>query len=347
MKGNKMMRGRMDKAQGAMLGGAIGDALGITQEMFVERPNHFEHTHRRVLDQRQHLSRFGLQTELEGGGPWEHVRLEPGEWTDDTAMMLCLCDSIIQQKTVCAADLTVKFRRWWYDGYNACRENMSLGLGGNTQMALERFDPDQPDMLTGGMNPETDAGNGALMRLAPVAIYWHDDLSNALDMAKAQSQTTHNVQEAFDCCKIMTFIMWHGINGFNKSAVFEVLTDLESEIRHPQVAALLRPNASWRTAPSDKIITLPSRCLWTLEAALWCVYRTDSFEDAVVTAINLAGDCDTVGSITGQIAGSIYGAGTIPSRWTKAIKHIDKIRDRAVAAYNRHEFDDKLYLVYL
>lgn len=336
----------MNKAQGAMLGGAIGDALGITQEMFVERPNHFEHTHRRVLEQRQLRCRLGWQTELEGGGPWDHITLEPGEWTDDTAMMLCLCDSILQQKTVDAADLTVKFREWWYDGYNACKENMSLGLGENTQMALERFDSDRPDKLTGGTNPDTDAGNGALMRLAPIAIYWHDDLSCALEMAKAQSQTTHNVQEAFDCCKVMTFILWHGINGSDKSAVFDLLADFESEIRHPQVAALLRPSAPWRTGSSDEIITLPSRCLWTLEAALWCIYRTDSFEDAVVTAINLVGDADTVGSITGQIAGSLYGASSIPSRWTKGIKHIDKIRDRASAAYNRQEFDDKLNLVY-
>ena len=300
------------RAQGALLGCAVGDALGITQEIFVERPNHLNCTFQQVREQRMARKARGHQTELEGGGPWEHITLEAGEWTDDTAMLLCLCDSILQRTTVDTPDLVTKFRSWWYQGYNACRHKMSLGLGGNTQEALERFDPENPLTLTGGSNPDTDAGNGALMRLAPVPAYWHQDLDTAMLMARKQAQTTHNVQEAMDSCALMTFIMWHAINGLDKAAVFNMLPSLEGELLHAEVAELATINAKWRSAPEQCIITLPSRCLWTLEAALWCVFHTSTFEDAVLTAVNLGGDADTVGAITGQIAGALYGVKCIP-----------------------------------
>ena len=101
--------------------------------------------------------------------------------------------------------------------------------------------------------------------------------------------------------------MWHAINGLDKAAIFDLLPSLEGAIQHAEVAELLTAHAKWRTAPEDCIVTLPSRCLWTMEAALWCVYNTSSFEDAVLKAINLGGDADTVGAITGQIAGALYG----------------------------------------
>jgi len=257
-----------------------------------------------------------------------------------------LCDSILQRNTVDTADLVTKFRSWWYQGYNACRCNMSLGLGANTQEALERFDPEQPELLTGGVNPDSDAGNGALMRLAPVPIYWHQDLDMAMLMARKQAQTTHNVQEAMDASALMTFVMWHAINGRDKAAIFGLLPELQDKLLHAEVAELATSNAKWRTAPEEHVITLPSRCLWTLEAALWCVNSTSNFEDAVVKAINLGGDADTVGAITGQIAGAIYGIKSIPDRCLQGLKHRDSILKRAVALYGHKHYDVVLKLCY-
>lgn len=310
---------------GCAVGDARGDALGVTQEIFVERPNHIDFTLQQVREQRLSRKTRGLQIELEGGGPWEHITLEAGERTDDTAMLLCLCDSKLQHATVDTADLVTKFRSWWYQGYNACRHNMSLGIGGNTQEALERFDPEHPPTLTWGSNPDTDAGRGALLRLAPVPVYWHADLETAMLMARKQAPTTHNVQEAMDSCALMTFIMWHAINGLDTAALFDLLPSLEGTFQHAEIAELVMANVKWRTALEDRIITLPSRCLWTMEAALWCVYNTRNFEDAVLKAINLGGDADTVGAITGQIAGAIYGVKCIPERWLRGLKHADSM----------------------
>ena len=341
----KIDRQRLDRCKGAILGCAIGDALGITQETFVERPHHLQYTRQQVLLQRQVRRAKGCQTELEGGGPWDEMRLDPGEWTDDTAMMLCLGDSLLQCGKLDTADLMIKFRSWWYEGYNACRHNMSIGLGSNTQEALERFDLKQPYTLSGGSNPDTDAGNGALMRLAFVPVFCQD-VQTAMSMARLQAQTTHNVPEAMDTCAVMAFAMWHAINGASKANMFVRLQELQHNLQHADTALLLEPNASWIYASEDDIITLPSRCLWTLEAALWCVFHTHTFEEALVKAINLGGDADTVGAVTGQIAGALYGASCIPDRWLQGLKHRNNIEQRAAALCRHDAYDVGLNLKY-
>lgn len=319
--------------------------MGITQEIFVERPNHLDFTLLQNLQLRRDRLSQGLQTEMQGGGPWEHVTLQAGEWTDDTSMMLCLCDSLLQCGTLDAADVILKFRSWWYDSINACRFGQSLGLGSNTQEALERFDPESPNELTGGTNPATDAGNGALMRLCPIPVFWHRDLSVAIAMARKQAQTTHNVQEAMDACAVMTFIIWQAIDGIDKKQIFDLL-EHTPDVQNVDVAELLRPDARWRSASETDIITLPSRAVWTLEAALWCLYNTDNFEDAVIKAINLCGDADTVGAVTGQIAGAMYGVKRVPPRWMQVLKHRTCIEQRAIALYKRQPYDITLDLVY-
>ena len=144
----------------------------------------------------------------------------------------------------------------------------------------------------------------------------------------------------------MAFIMWHGINGLDKEAVFDLLPSLEGELVQAEVAELAGLHAKWRTAAENRIITLPSRCLWTLEAALWCIHNTGTFEDAVLKAVNLGGDADTIGAITGQIAGAIYGVTCIPQRWLQGLKHKDSIIKRAIALYEHTPFIRDLPLLY-
>ena len=104
----------------------------------------------------------------------------------------------------------------------------------------------------GGTNPDKDAGNGVIMRLSPVPVYWSNDLEKALIMTRLQTSTTHNVQETLDGSTLMTFMIWHGINGKNKTEIFEMID------------------------------------------AMWSVWNTDNFKDAVVKSVWLGGDCDTV-----------------------------------------------------
>lgn len=332
----------MDKAIASMLGGAIGDALGVTQEIFPCSRSLVE-THEQVMKQRK--ARTIPQQMYEGGGPWQHhgLILKPGEWTDDTSMMLCLADSILRMKTVDNGNLMKHFIAWWFHGYNSCN-GKSLGLGGNTKNALNSFNPREPSKVVGGTDPRNDAGNGAIMRLAPVPIYWHETLDLAIDMAYLQAATTHNVSETRDGSALMTFIIWHALNGYNKDYIFNNLN--ECAIENEEIKELMDMNASWRTKTEDDIITLPGRCLWTLEAALWCVYHTNSFKDAVIKAVNLGGDADTVGSVTGQIAGAIYGLRNIPHEWLDGLHHRREIELRAIALYTHDNYSPAMMLQY-
>lgn len=317
----------------SLLGGAIGDALGMSVEIF-PRSSSLIDIHKQVLNERPHIH----VTDYVEGGPWKDqgLILKAGEWTDDTAMMLCLADSLLIKKTIDVADLMRRFVIWWFKGYNSCN-GKSVGLGGNIKNAIYAFDNKDPYRILGGTNPAKDAGNGSLMRLAPVPIYWHDDLAKAQLAARVQTSTTHNVQECLDGSALMCYIIWQGLAGKDKATIFQKIKNLNFESK--EINALTKEDATWRTKKAEEIMSLPGRCLWSLEAAIWCVYTTDTFEEALVKAVSLSGDADTIASITGQIAGAIYGYDAIPKRWIHGLKHADKIIARAEALYERTPFE--------
>jgi hypothetical protein len=153
---------RLDRAIGALVGLAVGDSIGTSLE-FSER------------DSRPPVN------DMIGGGPF---RLRPGEWTDDTAMALCLADSLLACEGLNQRDLIERFCQWWHNGENSCTGDC-FDVGITTREALRRFE-NTGDPIAGGTEPHK-AGNGSLMRLAPVAIYWHRDRENVERAARAQS----------------------------------------------------------------------------------------------------------------------------------------------------------------
>jgi ADP-ribosyl-[dinitrogen reductase] hydrolase len=324
----------MERAIGSILGGAVGDSLGMVYEIFPCSAD-LRLVHDQVLTQRRKIAYDNIA--LKEGGPWadKGLVLNAGEWTDDTSMMLCLADSILTTQNIDIADLMTRFVNWWFKSYNSCN-GYSLGLGSNVKRAIYTFDSKNPYEIRGGKNPSQDAGNGSLMRLAPVPVFWHNDLLKAMEMARVQTSTTHNVLETLDGSALMCFIIWHALQGRTKDQIFGMLD--QCPVTFPEIAELCHVNAPWRSKTADDIRTLPGRCLWSLEAALWCVYYSHTFEDAMIKAVKLGGDADTVGSITGQIAGAIYGYGGIPQRWLEGLWHKDKIIARARALYGKEPY---------
>ena len=144
-----------DRALGCLFGLAVGDALGTTLE-FATR------------DARPHL------TDMVGGGPFG---LRPGEWTDDTSMALCLADCLIACGELDQGDLMERFVRWWQEGENS-HSGRCFDIGTTTQRALQRF-IETGDPVAGATDPGT-AGNGSVMRLAPVALRWADNAEQAI-----------------------------------------------------------------------------------------------------------------------------------------------------------------------
>jgi len=287
-----------DRAVGAMVGLAVGDAIGTTVEF------------------RQRGS-FDPVTDMVGGGPFD---LRPGEWTDDTSMALCLADSLIARGSLDERDLLTRFCRWFREGENSTTGHC-FDIGNVTATALTHFE--RAGDIHAGPTDRMTAGNGSLMRLSPVTVrYWND--SNRLrDAARRQSYTTHGAQEAVDACKAFSVILSLAIQG-------KPLTDvLSPSFGHPLcdgVQAII--GGSWKGKHRDDVRS-SGYVLHSLEAALWCVGSSGSFSEAVLKAVNLGDDADTTAAITGQLAGAIYGLSGIPERWRKRLAWNDRIEGLA------------------
>lgn len=272
-----------ERAIGSLLGLAVGDALGTTLEFSTR-------------DSRPRL------TDMEGGGPFG---LEPGQWTDDTSMALALAESLLVCDGLDEHDLMTRFVSWMDEGAYSSN-GRCFDVGNTVRAALNRFKA-TGDPIAGSTDPMS-AGNGSLMRLAPVAIRYWDDPDKLRNSAARQSRTTHGAPEAVDACVAFAEMLGDAIAGKPRS---QVLCDRDSDWAG-QIAGILR--GSWRGKARSEIKS-SGYVAHSLEAAIWCVARTGSFTEAVLLAANLGGDADTVAAITGQLAGALSGYQAIPDRW--------------------------------
>ncbi len=248
----------LDRAIGALLGLAIGDAVGTTLEF--KAPGTFTPI-----------------TDMVGGGPFG---LAPGAWTDDTSMALCLAESILDTRGMDLADQLRRYLLWKDDGYLSSNGRcFDIGLTTSTQ--LERYrrtgeavDP-RPD--------EESAANGSLMRLAAVPIRWHTDLDATVTHAAASSRTTHAARRPVDACRLMAAIVAALIQGQTFDEVTSPAFWQWSEL-HPGVAAIAAGGWTRKQPPQ---IRGTGFCIDALEAALWSVSGADDFRSAVLRAANL------------------------------------------------------------
>ena len=288
---------RRDRARGALLGLAVGDALGVPLE-FSDRDTH------------------PLVTEIIGGGPFS---LEPGCWTDDTSMALCLAESLLEDPQLDQPDLMNRFVRWWRTGENSVT-GRCFDIGNATKAALARFE------TSGRIHVDPDplkAGNGSLMRLSPVALVSGRDHVLAMDLARRQGDCTHGAPSCRDACSHFADLLVGAIGGETKHACF---TRDHTECATAEVAAIMR--GSYRQKSRNEVRST-GYVVDTLEAALWAVWTSDSFEEALVKAVNLAGDSDTIGAVAGQLAGALWGASAIPARWLHKLAWREKIEAMA------------------
>jgi ADP-ribosyl-[dinitrogen reductase] hydrolase len=172
------------------------------------------------------------------------------------------------------------------------------------------------------------------MRLGPVAIWWCNDLPNAVAKARLQSSVTHNTPEALDASAFLAEMIVRAIQGEPKEAILVS----RQEFSHPLIRDLSCADAAWISKAPEVIRTLPGRASLSLEAAMWCVHRTHSFKEAILLAVSLGGDADTIAAITGQIAGALYGASAISEEWLNTLKYHDIIALKASALYHHESY---------
>ena len=281
-----------DNAIGCFLGLAIGDALGAPVEF---RPR----------------GTFEPVTGMSRGGAHG---LPAGYWTDDTSMALCLAESLIESGAFDAQDQMRRYLRWLEEGYWSSTGGC-FDIGYTTRAALGRF------RVTGNpMSGSTDsdhAGNGSLMRLAPVPIYFRHDVELAVRMAGESSRTTHGAEECVDACRLFAWLLLRAFEAEDKS--FRQVDPGTMPDRAPlsrRVEALARGTYADKTEDEIRGSGYVVDCL---EASLWCFARSDSFAEAVLMAVNLGDDTDTTGAVCGQIAGAFYGVGGIPGEWREQL----------------------------
>lgn len=295
------MTGAEDRAVGALLGLAVGDAVGTTLEF---RPR----------------DTYPPLADMVGGGPF---RLPAGTWTDDTSMALALAESLAACGGFDAADLMGRFVRWWRAGeYSPTGRCFDIGI--TTRAALARFERGG-DPFAGSPDPRT-AGNGSLMRLAPVAVWGVRAGEAAMrEAARGQSRTTHAAPACLDACEGYALILRAAIGGAGKGAALRAGAELGAA---DPIGAILA--GSWAGEDRDAIRS-SGYVAHSLEAALWCVDRTGAFRDAVLLAANLGDDADTTAAIAGQLAGALYGAGGMPADWLAKLAWRERIEGAARA----------------
>jgi len=285
-----------DRAVGALVGLAVGDAVGTTLEF--RRPGSFD-----PID------------DLVGGGPFD---LAPGQWTDDTSLAMCLAESILDTGDQDAADQLRRYLAWWRDGYWSST-GTCFDIGGTTIGALSRFE--RTGAVTDPVIDPDRAANGSLMRLAAVPIRWHADVEVAVERAGESSRTTHPAPRPVDACRLFAAMTAALIQG---RPVDEVLAPpfWSHGPLDPTVEAVAR--GSWRTKEPPEIRGT-GYVVDALEAALWAVGGAADFRDAVLRAANLGDDADTTAAIAGQLAGARWGLAGVPEVWRRRTTEVERI----------------------
>jgi ADP-ribosyl-[dinitrogen reductase] hydrolase len=286
-----------ERYRGCLLGLAVGDAIGTTVE-FRQRGT------------------FPLMTDMVGGGVF---RLQAGQWTDDTSMALCLASSLLECRGFDAADQMQRYRRWQQEGYLSSTGHC-FDIGNTVSEALNLYGQ-SGNPFSGPTHP-LSAGNGSLMRLAPIPMFY-PDIEQVQRYARESSRTTHGAKECLDACAYYATLLHLALTGLDKESV------LTTELYQPNTAKIRAIQHQRYRAKSVGQIRGSGYVVDCLEAALWCFDQTDSFADAVLTAANLGDDADTTAAVCGQIAGAYYGSAGIPPTWLARLYQGEMIRNMA------------------
>lgn len=292
----------LDRFGGALLGLAVGDALGTTLEF--KRPGTFTPV-----------------TDMTGGGPFH---LKPGQWTDDTSMALCLAESQVEKQGFDPVDQLERYVRWYRQGHMSCT-GACFDIGTTTSGALRRFEQTHAPFC-GSTNPHA-AGNGSIMRLAPVPLFFAQNPAEAIERSGDSSRTTHGAAVCVDACRYLGGLIAGAVNGVGKDTLLSELYCpvpgyWQAHPLCPDIEAIARGSFKRRDPPA---IRGTGYVVDSLEAALWAFHNGRDFKEGALLAVNLGDDADTTGAVYGQIAGAFYGYAGIPEHWRSLVAWADRI----------------------
>ena len=300
----------LERYLGSMLGLAAGDAVGAQVEFM--RPGDFEPV-----------------TDMVGGGVF---RLPAGAFTDDTSMALCLAQSLVERGGFDPVDQLERYLRWIREGYMSST-GRAFDVGGTCADAILRFEATRQPYC-GSTNPNR-AGNGSIMRLAPVPLFFAREPEKAVEMSAASSRTTHGAPNAVDGCRYLGALIVGAVSGASKEGLLSPrYTPAPGLWERAPLADAIREIADGSFMTKDPPeIRGTGYVVDSLEAALWAFHRGHSFEEGLMLAVNLGDDADTTAAVYGQLAGALYGVSAIPQRFRDRLVMRDLIEALAVRLY--------------
>lgn len=286
-----------DRFRGVLIGIAVGDALGAPLEFQPARdPDNYV-------------------TEMVGGG-WQ--KLPPGVWTDDTQMTLCVVESLLNKRVFDPDDIARRFVDWL--------KSNPPDVGLHTSKVLSEIAKGTPWEEAGRNAYEENtenAPNGSLMRCAPLSLFFYRHPDFAAALAPVLSRITHAHPDCEWSCVFLNVLLIHVLQNENRDeavrTAFAACGGASGELRERIERATL---ARCDTLPTGYVLD-------TLEVALWSFLHTNSFESALLVAVNRGSDADTVGAVTGALAGARYGLSQIPDRWIQPLKEYTFLIDYA------------------
>ena len=329
-----------DKSRGMLVGLAVGDALGAPVE-FLPEPSD---TH--IKEMGDKIAHFH-----------DNYRAPKGVWTDDTEMALCIADSLIVNNGYDSYDIMRRFLAWADEGYRTYDNKPACDVGGQTLRAIREFE-NHPVVFA---DDETDsAGNGAIMRLAPIIIAntfldkkyptlkdaykkgklvanseddsdkeYIDlkDIEPTLYMAELSCRETHNSTTACAVTEMFATTLYLALHGLSKSHIATYCSRWIMNENYDRVWLENADSLIGRALDKDgsKLCNLGGYIVDTFAIALWGLMNFDNFKDGMMAVIRLGGDTDTNAACYGQLAGAYYGYEKIPEEWRKGVYLADEL----------------------
>ena len=304
-----------------LIGASVGDALGVPVE----------------FKSRQHLKTNPV-TDIMGFGTYDKPA---GTFSDDSSMMFCLAESLVEGYDV--NDIAENFQKWMHEGYwTADGEVFDVGIA--TRKAINRLRVVKHP-TEAGSTAERDNGNGSLMRILPLAVYAKDlSIDERCEIVKQVSSITHAHSRSVLAC---IYYIEFALNILEAETIEEAYLNTNFWLR-----IYLDENTEYQTESiyferilngsllelSENEIKSSGYVIDSLEAAIWCLLHSNSYEECILKAVNLGEDTDTIACIAGGIAGVFYDVKTIPEHWINQLARKEDILNLANRLYEKYEF---------
>ena len=275
------------------MGLAVGDAVGTTNEF-------------------KWAGSFEPITDMVGGGPF---LLKPGQWTDDTSMALCIADSLLAKGRYDSFDVMERYQRWYKEGY---RSSTGTCFDIGNQVTRSLWDFREQQRVPTSAERTTSAGNGAIMRLAPVVIAGFEsrDPREVVATARLSARETHFSVEAEAATEVFAALLVGALLGWSPEQLMNVSWASTGAAFDEMAARVISPDpqvrASWEAETNGYIVN-------GLRLAVHGLLDFPSFKDATLAISNMGGDSDTNAAIYGQLGGAFYGIEGIPASWRERV----------------------------